>query len=415
MASNRKHRLYTPEIILITVSGEDKPGLTAELTRILADYNINILDIGQAVIHDTLSLGFMIEIPRESESAPVIKELLFKAHRLEVQLRFTPVDWEDYEQWVKAQGKPRYILTVFGRKLTASQISAISNTVAQQQLNIEQIHRLSGRISLTSGTQIPRACVEFTLRGEPSNLSALNKSLLELSQNLDIDIGFQLDNMFRRNRRLVAFDMDSTLIQTEVINELAEYAGVGEEVAEITELAMQGKIDFKESFKRRVNLLKGLDVGVLDEIAHRLPITEGAKRLIDTLHTMGYKTAIVSGGFTYFGNVLKEQLGIDYVIANQLDIKEGKLTGRVVEPIIDAEGKAQTLALLAEKEGIRLEQTVAIGDGANDLPMINLAGLGIAFHAKPVVKANAKQAISNMGLDGVLYLLGVRDREVIKS
>jgi phosphoserine phosphatase len=209
--------------------------------------------------------------------------------------------------------------------------------------------------------------------------------------------------------------MDSTLIQTEVINELAEYAGVGEEVAEITELAMQGKIDFKESFKRRVNLLKGLDVGVLDEIAHRLPITEGAKRLIDTLHTMGYKTAIVSGGFTYFGNVLKEQLGIDYVIANQLDIKEGKLTGRVVEPIIDAEGKAQTLALLAEKEGIRLEQTVAIGDGANDLPMINLAGLGIAFHAKPVVKANAKQAISNMGLDGVLYLLGVRDREVIKS
>jgi len=396
------------------VSGEDKPGLTAELTKILADYKINILDIGQAVIHETLSLGIMIEIPKESESAPVLKELLFKAHRLNVQLRFNPVDWDDYEQWVNAQGKSRYILTVFGRKLTALQIAAISDTVAKQQLNIEQIHRLSGRISLNSEPQVPRACVEFTLRGEPANLSELNKSLLELSQALNIDIGFQPDTMYRRNRRLVAFDMDSTLIQTEVINELAEYAGVGSEVAEITELAMQGQLDFKESFKRRVGLLKGLEITVLEEIANRLPVTEGAKRLIDTLHAMGYKTAIISGGFTYFGEVLKKQLGIDYVIANELDIKDGKLTGKVIEPIIDAEGKAQTLALLAEKEGIRLEQTVAIGDGANDLPMINLAGLGIAFHAKPLVKANAKQAISNMGLDGVLYLLGVRDREVIK-
>ena len=396
------------------MSGEDKPGLTAELTKILADYKINILDIGQAVIHETLSLGIMIEIPKESESAPVLKELLFKAHRLNVQLRFNPVDWDDYEQWVNAQGKSRYILTVFGRKLTALQIAAISDTVAKQQLNIEQIHRLSGRISLNSEPQVPRACVEFTLRGEPANLSELNKSLLELSQALNIDIGFQPDTMYRRNRRLVAFDMDSTLIQTEVINELAEYAGVGSEVAEITELAMQGQLDFKESFKRRVGLLKGLEITVLEEIANRLPVTEGAKRLIDTLHAMGYKTAIISGGFTYFGEVLKKQLGIDYVIANELDIKDGKLTGKVIEPIIDAEGKAQTLALLAEKEGIRLEQTVAIGDGANDLPMINLAGLGIAFHAKPLVKANAKQAISNMGLDGVLYLLGVRDREVIK-
>ena len=396
------------------MSGEDKPGLTAELTKILADYKINILDIGQAVIHETLSLGIMIEIPKESESAPVLKELLFKAHRLNVQLRFNPVDWDDYEQWVNAQGKSRYILTVFGRKLTALQIAAISDTVAKQQLNIEQIHRLSGRISLNSEPQVPRACVEFTLRGEPANLSELNKSLLELSQALNIDIGFQPDTMYRRNRRLVAFDMDSTLIQTEVINELAEYAGVGSEVAEITELAMQGQLDFKESFKRRVGLLKGLEISVLEEIANRLPVTEGAKRLIDTLHAMGYKTAIISGGFTYFGEVLKKQLGIDYVIANELDIKDGKLTGKVIEPIIDAEGKAQTLALLAEKEGIRLEQTVAIGDGANDLPMINLAGLGIAFHAKPLVKANAKQAISNMGLDGVLYLLGVRDREVIK-
>jgi len=400
------------QVILVTVSGTDKPGLTANLTGILADYGINILDIGQAVIHDTLSLGIMIEIPAEAESAPVLKELLYKAHELDVQIKFSPVELDDYEDWVGAQGKPRYILTVFGRKLSALQLSKIATEIAHQSLNIEAIHRLSGRPSLKSDLRLPRACIEFSLRGEPKDIKGMRAQLLELSHSLGVDIGFQPDSMFRRNRRLVAFDMDSTLIQTEVINQLAQAAGVGDRVSEITESAMRGEIDFKESFRRRMSLLKGLDATVIEEIAAHLPITDGAHRLISTLKIMGYKTAIISGGFVPFGKRLQEELGIDYVFANELEIEDGKLTGRAIEPIIDGEGKANILKDLAKKEGIRLEQTIAVGDGANDLPMINLAGLGIAFHAKPIVKENAKQAISNLGLDGVLYLIGVRDREI---
>lgn len=400
------------QVILITVSGTDKPGLTAHLTGILADHGVNILDIGQAVIHDTLSLGLMIEIPAEAESAPVLKELLYKAHELDVQIKFSPIELDDYEHWVGEQGKPRYILTVFGRKLSAKQLSSIAAEIADQSLNIEAIHRLSGRPSLQSDQRIPRACVEFSLRGAPKDIAGMRAKLLELSHTLGVDIGFQPDSMFRRNRRLVAFDMDSTLIQTEVINQLASAAGVGEQVAAITESAMRGEIDFKESFRRRMRLLEGLDASVIETIASTLPITDGAHRLVSTLKMLGYKTAIISGGFVPFGKRLQKELGIDYVFANELEIEDGKLTGRAVEPIIDGQAKANILSDLAVKEGIRLEQTIAIGDGANDLPMINLAGLGIAFHAKPIVKENAKQAISNLGLDGVLYLIGVRDREL---
>ena len=400
------------QVILITVSGTDKPGLTAHLTGILADHGVNILDIGQAVIHDTLSLGLMIEIPAEAESAPVLKELLYKAHELDVQIKFSPIELDDYEHWVGEQGKPRYILTVFGRKLSAKQLSSIAAEIADQSLNIEAIHRLSGRPSLQSDQRIPRACVEFSLRGAPKDITGMRAKLLELSHTLGVDIGFQPDSMFRRNRRLVAFDMDSTLIQTEVINQLASAAGVGEQVAAITESAMRGEIDFKESFRRRMRLLEGLDASVIETIASTLPITDGAHRLVSTLKMLGYKTAIISGGFVPFGKRLQKELGIDYVFANELEIEDGKLTGRAVEPIIDGQAKANILSDLAVKEGIRLEQTIAIGDGANDLPMINLAGLGIAFHAKPIVKENAKQAISNLGLDGVLYLIGVRDREL---
>lgn len=400
------------QIILVTVSGTDKPGLTAHLTGILADYGIHILDIGQAVIHDTLSLGMMIEIPAEAESAPVLKELLYKAHELDVQIKFSPIKLEDYEHWVGEQGKPRYILTVFGRKLSAKQLSSIASEIADQTLNIEAIHRLSGRPSLKSDLRIPRACVEFSLRGEPKDITAMRAKLLELSHSLDVDIGFQPDSMFRRNRRLVAFDMDSTLIQTEVINQLAIEAGVGEQVSVITESAMRGEIDFKESFRRRMRLLEGLDASVIERIASNLPITDGAHRLVSTLRLLGYKTAIISGGFVPFGKQLQKELGIDYVFANELEVVDGKLSGHAIEPIIDGEAKAKILMDLAAKEGIRLEQTIAVGDGANDLPMINLAGLGIAFHAKPIVKENAKQAISNLGLDGLLYLIGVRDREL---
>jgi phosphoserine phosphatase len=235
---------------------------------------------------------------------------------------------------------------------------------------------------------------------------------MDISRDLDVDIAFQEDNIFRRNRRLVCFDMDSTLIQTEVIDELAELAGVGAEVKAITESAMQGEIDFKESFKRRMKLLEGLSEGVLNNVAVNLPITKGAKRLIDTLHSYGFKTAILSGGFTYFGDYLQKKLDIDYVYANELEIKNGVLTGGYIGEIVDGNKKAEYLRLLAKKEGIDISQTIAIGDGANDLPMLNLAGLGIAFHAKPKVKDNAQSSISSIGLDGVLYLLGYHDRHI---
>ena len=270
-----------------------------------------------------------------------------------------------------------------------------------------------GKILLIHANEdITRACVEFSVRGTPKDKIGLRRKISEISHEYAIDIAFQEDNPYRRNRRLVCFDMDSTLIQTEVIVELAKHAGVGEKVHEITEAAMRGEIDFKESFKQRIALLKGIDESVLHEIAINLPITEGAGRLINTLKKYGYKTAILSGGFTYFGRYLQLRFGVDYVFANELEIIDGKLTGNYIGEIVDGKRKAELLKQLAFKEDIHLDQVIAVGDGANDLPMLNLSGLGIAFHAKPMVKENAEQAISTLGLDGILYLLGFRDREV---
>lgn len=399
------------EIILFTISGQDKIGLTSELTRLLSEYQINILDIGQANIHDTLSLGILLDIPAKSESKPVLRELLFKAHELGLQAWFEPVDASNYSAWVAAQGKPRYIITVLGPTITAEQLHRISQEVTENGLNIDSIKRLSGRIPLTIVTKT-RACVELTVRGTPRDLNHMRAAFMRISHDLGVDIGFQIDNVFRRNRRLVVFDMDSTLIQCEVIDELAKAAGVGAEVAAITEDAMQGNLDFKESFARRVGLLKGLDERVLKDIAEALPITPGAERLISTLKGIGYKTAIISMGFQYFGTYLQNKLGIDHVYANELIINDGKVTGEVGDDIVDGKRKAELLKSIAQRENIRLEQVIAVGDGANDLPMLAIAGLGIAFHAKPVVKERAGQSISNLGLDGILYLIGVRDRDV---
>lgn len=397
------------EIILLQISGEDKPGLTSTLTGVLAKYDANILDIGQAGIHNTLSLGILFEVQKGKESAPILKDLLFAAYELGLKTRFKPVPTDEYSKWVGLQGKNRYIITILGKKLAAAQISRVSDIVAKQGLNIDSITRLTGRIPLDATDDQTRSCVQMSVRGTPNNKSDLQLSFMEASKELGIDIGFQEDNIYRRNRRLVCFDMDSTLIQTEVIDELAIENGVGEEVAAITEAAMRGDIDFNASFKQRVALLKGLDESVMQKIADRLPITEGAERLIKTLRSFGFKTAILSGGFTYFGNYLKQHLGFDYVYANELEIEDGKLTGKHMGEIVDGNRKAELLKLIAQVEHLHLEQVIAVGDGANDLPMLNLAGLGIAFHAKPKVKENAKQAISTVGLDGVLYLLGFND------
>lgn len=397
------------EQILIRITGQDRPGLTAAVMGILAKYDAQILDIGQADIHATLSLGILIRLNEES-SGPVMKELLFKATELGVNIGFSPVTDEEYEDWVGHQGKNRYILMVMGRQLEAKQIEAATRVITDQGLNIDSIIRLTGRKSIKNPGKHVRACIEFSLRGEPRNRQEMQSKFMKLSADMEIDFSFQKDDMFRRMRRLICFDMDSTLIQTECIDELAERAGVGDQVKAITESAMRGEIDFKESFRRRVSLLKGLDVSVMQDIAEHLPITEGADRLMTILKRCGYKIAILSGGFTYFGEYLQRKYGIDYVYANELEVDEnGKLTGNYVGEIVDGQRKAELLKLIAQVEKVNLAQTIAVGDGANDLPMISEAGLGIAFHAKPRVVANAKQSINTIGLDGVLYFLGFKD------
>ena len=397
------------EQILIRITGNDRPGLTTSIMEILASKDAKILDIGQADIHSTLSLGILIRID-ENASGQVMKELLFKATELGVYIGFAPVTDDEYENWVNGQGKNRFILTLIGRSLSAKQIEAATRVITNQGLNIDSILRLTGRMSIKHPERNMRACIEFSLRGTPTDRAAMQEELMHISSEMEIDFSFQRDDMYRRMRRLICFDMDSTLIQTECIDELAERAGVGAQVKAITESAMRGEIDFKESFTRRVALLKGLDSSVFEDIAVHMPITEGVDRLMAVLKRCGYKIAILSGGFTYFGEFLQRKYGIDYVYANELEIDDnGKLTGRYVGEIVDGHRKAELLKLIAQVEKVNLAQTIAVGDGANDLPMLGEAGLGIAFHAKPRVVANAKQSINTIGIDGVLYFLGFKD------
>ena len=397
------------ELILINISGQDRPGVTSSLTEILAKYDAQILDIGQADIHHNLALGILFKTDSE-RSGEILKELLFKAYELNVQIRFSPISVEDYSKWVSMQGKNRYIITILGRKLTAKQMAKVTNVVAEQGMNIDGIQRLTGRMPLTDKEQpLSKSCVEFSVRGNPLNKEQMQSDFMQMAAEMEFDISMQEDNMYRRSRRLICFDMDSTLIETEVIDELAMRAGVGDKVKAITESAMRGEIDFDERFKERVALLKGLDESVMKDIAEHLPITEGVDRMMKVLKRAGYKTAILSGGFTYFGRYLKEKFGFDYVYANELEIENGKLTGNYVGEIVNGRRKAELLKLIAQVENVNIAQTIAVGDGANDLPMLSTAGLGIAFHAKPKVKQNAGQSISTIGIDGVLYFLGFKD------
>lgn len=397
------------ELILINISGDDRPGVTAAIAEILSRHEAQILDIGQADIHHSLSLGILFRTTSE-RSGDIMKDLLFKCYELSVKIRFSPISIEDYESWVSRQGKNRWIITILGRQLKAKHIALVTDEIARQQLNIDSIQRLTGRMPLSDNEE-PRskACVEFSVRGNPLDIATMRSRFMEISQAEEFDISLQEDNVFRRCRRLICFDMDSTLIETEVIDELADRAGVGPQVRAITESAMRGEIDFCESFRRRVALLEGLDESVMQDIAENLPITEGVERMMAVLKRTGYKTAILSGGFTYFGNYLKRRFGFDYVYANELEIVDGKLTGRYVGDIVDGKRKAELLRIIAQVENINIAQTIAVGDGANDLPMLSTAGLGIAFHAKPKVKQTARQSISTIGLDGVLYFLGFKD------
>ena len=398
------------EIVLITISGEDQAGLTAEIMAILAHESVNVLDIGQAVIHATLSMGVLVEMPGDCDADAVRAAVQDCAQRRGMRCRISEVGEDSYAEWVEGQGRARFIITLLARKITAYQLQRVTSVVAQHGLNIDGINRLSGRIPIGDLPALSKACVEFSVRGPLRDSGAFRRELLEVAGALEVDLAFQQDNMYRRNRRLVAFDMDSTLIEAEVIDELAREAGVGEAVSEITERAMRGELDFSESFRARVALLRGLEESALERVARSLKITEGAEHLIATLRTLGYKTAILSGGFTYFARQLQARLGMDYVYANELDIVDGRVTGEISGTIVDGNRKAELLRHLADKEGIDLQQVIAVGDGANDLPMLSIAGLGIAFRAKPLVKQSAEQSISTLGLDAILYLLGFSDR-----
>lgn len=397
-------------VLLIQITGPDRPGLTHALTGILAEHGVRILDIGQAVIHNALALGILVELDGSARSSPMLAQLLLKAHELNVQVHFTASSPDEYAAWVGGQSKQRSIVTVLGPAILGEHLAAVSAVIAGQELNIERIERLSGRPALETNTS-SRACIEFTVSGRPRAEAEMRAAFMGLTHEHEIDIAFQRDDLYRRNRRLVVFDMDSTLIQVEVIDELAKEAGVGERVARITAAAMRGELDFPSAFRERVRLLKGLPVEALERVAARIPMMDGAERLISTLRALGYKTGILSGGFSYFGERLRQRLSIDYLYANELEIRDGAVTGEVSSEIVDGQVKARRLREIAEREGIGLEQCIAVGDGANDLPMIGLAGLGIAFHAKPVVRQNARQSLSTIGLDGILYLMGIRDRE----
>ena len=405
------------DIVLLHVTGDDRPGLTSSLTGILSRHDVQILDLNQTVIHNTLLMGMLVRLPSSAASNDVLKDLLFTAHHLGLRLRMNPIEDSAYDEWVTHEGLPRYILTLLARQLQASHVAAVADVIAAQSLNIDVITRLSGRIARNApatDAAIPRrACVEFSVRGQPADETALQAALMTITREFSVDIAWQRDNVYRRMRRLVAFDMDSTLIRHEVIDELAREAGVGEKVSAITEAAMRGELDFRASLLRRVELLAGLDVSVMQRVAERLQMTEGAERLLSALKQFGFKTAILSGGFAFFGKFLKDKFGIDYVRTNDLEIADGKLTGRLRGEIVDAQGKANLLQEIAAGENISLQQTIAVGDGANDLPMLAAAGLGIAFHAKPTVAQSAKHRISTLGLDGILYLIGVRDRDLL--
>ena len=389
------------EIYLLQVTGQNEDTLTQEVLGLLGQYHVNVLDIGQAVIHEALSLGVLLELPDASLRQSILASLNALGEKKQVTLWCNPITIAKYEEWVGEQGKQRYIVTLLARKLTAQQVSAVMGVIGEANMVVDNISRLSGRVPL--GGEIPEqsmASVELSVRGAVADFDQLRAQFLRLANEMDMDIAFQQDNAFRRNRRVVVFDMDSTLIDAEVIDELAVKAGVGAEVSAITERAMLGELDFKASFIERVALLKGLKESVIADVAENLRLNEGAEELIQILKTLGYKTAIVSGGFNYFGRFLQQKLGIDYVYANELEIENGLITGEVVGRVVDAARKAEIVREIAATEQVSLEQVIAVGDGANDLKMMAKS------HVNPIAMVFSSQQLYEVEKisDHVIYL-----------
>jgi phosphoserine phosphatase len=383
------------EQLILTFTGRDAPGITARLSRILAQAGARLLDVEQVVVQGLLTLGFAVEV---DDAETLLKELLYAAKGLGLSLEYRPA------QGAGAAARERYALTLIARSLGPGALQAVAEVLAAHGANIERIHRLS---------EGGLASVEIAISlAADDDEQALKRALLAAAGRGDFDCALQRETLLRRSKRLVVMDMDSTLIRIEVIDELARAHGVGDQVARITQRAMHGELDYDQSLRERVALLKGLDARVLYELAVNLPLTEGAETLLRVLKRLGYRTAVISGGFSVAAEALKKRLGIDFAWSNTLEIADGKLTGRVTGPIVNAQRKAEILEEFAGREGVPLDQVIAIGDGANDLLMLQKAGHGIAFHAKPKLREAAHTAISAMGLDAILYLLGITGRDV---
>ncbi|GAB2199353.1 phosphoserine phosphatase SerB [Sessilibacter sp. MAH4] len=390
---------------LFSFVGKDNPSALPKILAEMANLTSKILDVDHSVTLDQLQLAIVALHDDSKNLDSLVKTCL----GMSIAVNTSELASADYENWVAEAGRPKFVVTVLASEITAQQLSQVCVVLQGHNLSVENMQRLSGRISLQEPAADAFESLEILASGDVSDLATLRSDLLSLASEQAIDIAVQAEDIYRRTRKLVCFDMDSTLIKVEVIDELAKAAGVGEQVAAITEAAMRGELDFNESFANRLGTLKGLDESVLAEIAANLPITEGAERLVSTLKKMGYKTAILSGGFNYFARYLQQKMGFDYVYANELEIENGKVTGRVVGEVVNGERKEFLLRQIAQQEGILPEQVIAVGDGANDIPMLSAAGLGVAFRAKPIVREKAKQSISTLGLDAILYLIGYRD------
>lgn len=404
--------------LLLHFSGKDRAGLTADLAHVLAAHEVNLLDIGQSIVHEELALSILVSVPANKDLDALKATLREHAHELGLEPGISTVTAEEVLSWRGPQLRPRWTITLFAPTIMAQHLARVGAILAEHAYNMLRIEPLTSPPAQVSEVSTPVAdplkfaVLAITASGEPDRMEALRRELRAAGENQGFDVVLERDGLFRRNRRLFVFDMDSTLIQGEVIDELARLAGVGDQVSAITASAMRGELDFDQSFTRRLGLLAGLDATQAHGLIDQIPLMPGAERLFATLHRLGAKTAILSGGFTFFARHLQQRLGIDFIYANELQVHDGRLTGKVVPPIVNGARKAALLTEIAEREGLTQEQIVAVGDGANDIPMLKLAGMGVAYHAKPRVREMADHAISTVGLDGLLYLLGLHDRDL---